>query len=161
LQLLPEQAGSWAYPADWMPPEEVAATLQAGLLGRLYLSGHLNRLAEEQLVLVRQAVARHKDLRTMIAAAVPSWPLGLPGWDDPLVALRLTGPDTSLITVWHRGSAPAELTLPLAGPAATGLELIFPTGLDPWAADLIDQGRGLRLTTGPGPIAARTFRLRH
>ncbi len=161
LQLLPEQAGSWAYPADWMSLEETAATLQAGLLGRLYLSGYLHRLSAEQQALVHRAVAVHKELRSMINSAAPSWPLGLPGWDEPQVALRLTGPDASLITVWHRGAEPAELNLPLAGPAVTALELIFPSDLDAWAAELIDDGRSLRLTTGPGPIAARTFRLSH
>ena len=161
LQVLPEQAGSWAYPADWMPIEEVAATLQAGLLGRLYLSGHLNRLAEEQLVLVRQAVALHKELRTMIATAAPSWPLGLPGWDDPLVALRLTGPDSSLLTVWHRGDTVTEAVLSLPGPAITDLELIFPVDLPGWTAEVVDGGNDLRITAGAGPVSARTYRLSH
>jgi alpha-galactosidase len=161
LQLLPEQAGSWAYPADWMPLEEVAATLQAGLLGRLYLSGHLNKLAPVQLALVRQAVAVHKELRTMIATAVPSWPLGLPGWDDPLIALRLTGTDSSLLTVWHRGESATEAVLSLPGPAITELELIFPADLPGWTAEVTHGGTDLKITAEAGPVSARTYRLRH
>lgn len=160
LQLLPEQAGSWAYPADWMGLEEVAATLQAGLLGRLYLSGHLNRLSEDQLTLIRDAVAAHKAHRATIGNAVPSWPLGLPGWDDPVIALRLTGPDESLITVWQRGPEPVEVVVPLTRPARD-CTVIFPTTLDPWPAELINDGKALRLAAGPGPVAARTFRLGH
>lgn len=160
LQLLPEQAGSWAYPADWMGLEETAATLQAGLLGRLYLSGHLNRLGEEQLALVREAVAVHQELRTKISNAAPSWPLGLPGWDDPVVALRLTGPDASLLTVWQRGPEAAEVIIPLVRPVRD-CTVIFPTTLDPWPAELTNDGTALRLAAGPGPVAARTFRLGH
>lgn len=161
LQLLPEQAGSWAYPADRMSLEEVAATLQAGLLGRLYLSGYLNRLDPERLGLVRQAVAVHKELRPVISSATPSWPLGLPAWDAPLFALRLTGSEESLLTVWHRGGAPVEALVPLPGRPGREVDLIFPTDLDPWPAELTGDGAALRLRVPAGPIVARTYRIGH
>ena len=42
LQMLPEQAGNWAYPQPWMSDEEIAFTMVTGLSGRLYLSGFLD-----------------------------------------------------------------------------------------------------------------------
>ena len=71
MLMLPEQAGSWAYPAADMSLEETALTLQAGLLGRLYLSGYLHRLRPEQLSLVHQAVAAHKAVRAQISISPP------------------------------------------------------------------------------------------
>jgi alpha-galactosidase len=50
-----------------------------GLLGRLYLSGHLPQLSQDQWAPVRQAVAMHRELRGAIRSLVPRWPLGLPG----------------------------------------------------------------------------------
>ena len=35
--------------------------------------------------------------------AVPFWPLGLPRWADPWIALGLRAPGVSYLTVWHRG----------------------------------------------------------
>ena len=39
--------------------------------------------------LVREAVALHKDWRSSLARSHPVWPLGLPGWDDDVIALQL------------------------------------------------------------------------
>ncbi len=60
-----------------------------GLVGRLYLSGHLDRMAADELALVHEGVAAHRLLRGEIPRTVPFWPLGLPGWFDPTVALGL------------------------------------------------------------------------
>ena len=68
----------------------------------------------------------------MIAAAVPFWPLGLPRWDAPVVALGLRAPGTSLVAVWRREPVAepgtAELSLPvphLRGVPVTA-RLLFP-----------------------------------
>ena len=53
VQMLPEQAGNWAYPQAWMSDEEIAFTMVTGLSGRLYLSGFLDRMAPAQLELVQ------------------------------------------------------------------------------------------------------------
>ena len=39
MTVLPEQAGSWAYPSEDMDDEQTAYVFSLGLLGRLYLSG--------------------------------------------------------------------------------------------------------------------------
>ncbi|MDP9793019.1 alpha-galactosidase [Catenuloplanes nepalensis] len=103
MTIPPEQAGNWAYPAPEMTGAETAFAMLAGITGRLYLSGFLHRLRPEQRALVHEAVELHKRWRRSIAESVPSWPLGLPGWSDSAVALRLDGPDGALLAVWSRG----------------------------------------------------------
>ena len=87
LSMLPEQAASWAYPQPEMSDEEVAFCLVTGLLGRFYVSGHLNRMDDAQRALVAEAVATAKRLRPALIASHPHWPLGLPEWTAEWVAL--------------------------------------------------------------------------
>jgi alpha-galactosidase len=114
MLILPEQAGSWAYPSTAMGREETIASLSLGLLGRLYLSGHLPQLSDDQRTLVHDAVAAHRELRGSISSLVPRWPLGLPGWDDRWTALALADSHVTVLTVFHRGVGPADAVLPLS-----------------------------------------------
>ncbi|MDT0268047.1 alpha-galactosidase [Streptomyces sp. DSM 44915] len=166
--VLPEQAGNWAYTQPEMTVEESAFTLATGILGRLYLSGYLNRMAPEQLALVREAVAVHKDLRASIATALPFWPLGLAGADEPWVATGLAVPaGETLLTVWRRPGASAELAVPVPGLRGVEArpEVVFPgpgSGAADWSLAW-DAERGVLDLTVPdgGPAAtARVLRLR-
>jgi len=102
--IAPEQAANWAYPQPSFTDDEIAFTLCGAMLGRIYLSGHLDQMTCEQRELVAEAVRVHKELRGSLASAQPFWPLGLPGWTDPWIALGLRAPQASYLTVWHRGS---------------------------------------------------------
>lgn len=75
----PEQGAVWAYPQPGFDDGLIAFTLGGALLGRIHLSGHLDRMAQRQLALVRDAVTTYKTIRPDLARAVPFWPLGLPG----------------------------------------------------------------------------------
>jgi alpha-galactosidase len=77
VHMLPEQAGNWAYPQEWMSDEEIAFTMVTGLSGRLYLSGFLDRMAPAQLELIREATGLFKEVRgrhRQGCARVASWP---------------------------------------------------------------------------------------
>jgi alpha-galactosidase len=113
--IAPEQAASWAYPQPSFTDDEIAFTLCGAMLGRIYLSGHLDHMSREQRELVAEAVRVHKGLRGALASAVPFWPLGLPRWTDPWIALGLRTPRASYLTVWRRGP--------------------FDGGSGPWAGD--------------------------
>jgi alpha-galactosidase len=136
----PEQCGNWAYPQPTFTTEEIGFTLCTAMLGRLYLSGHLNRMNEEQLELVAQAVDVYKKIRPLLADAVPFWPAGLPRWDDPWVCLGVRTAVGSYVVVWCREPGPVELSLPinhLAG-ADVEAETLFPPRADVrlrWDAD--------------------------
>jgi alpha-galactosidase len=150
--ILPEQAGNWAYPAADMSDAEAAFTLVTGLSGRLYLSGFLSELRESQRRLVREAVALHKMLRTDLAATVPFWPLGLPGWDDEVVCLGLRGARQTLLFVWNRSDA----AQPFVVPGIRSAEEIFPISAHGWTIDAVADG--LRIYPGDG-LGARVLRV--
>jgi alpha-galactosidase len=101
--ITPEQAAIWAYPQPEFTDDEIAFTLCGAMLGRVHLSGHLDRMSRSQRDLVTEAVRVYKTIRSDLAVAVPFWPLGLPGWTDAWIALGLRAPGAGYLTVWHRG----------------------------------------------------------
>jgi alpha-galactosidase len=100
----PEQGAVWAYPQPGFTDDEIRFTLGGALLGRVHLSGHLDRMTPAQLDLVRDALAVYRQVRADLPSAVPFWPLGLPGWADAWVALGLrTDGGRTYVAVWRRG----------------------------------------------------------
>ncbi|THV42813.1 alpha-galactosidase [Glycomyces buryatensis] len=160
ISILPEQAASWAYPQPSMTDEEAAFCLVTGLLGRYYVSGHLNEMTGGQRDMVATAVATAKDLRAFIAAAHAHWPAGLPGWTDPWVALALRHGGEELVSVWRRGGpAATELHFPhLAGSDIT-VQTVFPADLPEWKTDWDAATGTLTVQANDTDIAARTLRL--
>ena len=103
--IAPEQAAIWAYPQPEFSTDEITFTMVNAMLGRVHLSGHLNRMSEPQREQVAEAVRVYKEsLRPSIAESVPFWPIGLPRWTDQWVALGLRAPGISHLAVWRRGS---------------------------------------------------------
>jgi alpha-galactosidase len=110
----PEQAANWAYPQPSFTDDEITFTMCTGLSGRLYLSGHLDRMTPAQRSLVAEAVSVFKEIRSDVAASVPFWPLGLPRWTDEWIAVGLRAPSASYLTVWRRpGTASGTVALPV------------------------------------------------
>ncbi|MFE4542375.1 alpha-galactosidase [Arthrobacter sp. NPDC056727] len=156
VQMLPEQAGNWAYPQSWMTQEEIAYTMVTGLSGRLYASGYLNRMTPDQLELVHDAYRQFKATRDNIAASTPGWPAGLPQWYADTIALTLSGPEADLLYVWNRGDENSEISLDLGdGVQAGHLIEIYPRTLAPW--DVTD-GPGNTVLMRPG-ISGPTARV--
>ncbi|MFC4011351.1 glycoside hydrolase family 36 protein [Nonomuraea purpurea] len=162
MSVLPEQSASWAYPQPDMSDEQVAYALCTGLLGRLYLSGRLDRMRPEQLGRVREAVRVHRELRADLARATPVWPLGLPGWDDAWLALGLRTEAHTYLGVWRREEAApsVRLELPHLAGRAIDLDVRFPRHLPAWDADWDPRAGALTLVfRGEEPFAARILRL--
>jgi alpha-galactosidase len=123
--ITPEQAAVWACPqAEWSD-DEIAFTMCGALLGRLHLSGHINRMRPAQQQLVADAINVYKRIRPDLAHGFPFWPLGLPGWTDSWIALGMAARSITHLIVWHRGRVgdtlgpaervdPAEIVLPVA-----------------------------------------------
>ncbi len=168
--MTPEQAGIWAYPQPGFSAAQNMFTLCGALLGRIHLSGHLDRMTAAQRALVADAVRVYKAIRGDLAESVPFWPLGLPGWDDSWVAQGLRTAGRSYLLVWRRGGPdaddPGQVTLPvqhvavpqLGGPQVGGrparAEVLFGSGQAEWSA----AAGGLTVTLPPAP-AACLFRL--
>lgn len=156
-----EMAGNWAYAQPDWSEEQVAFTLVTGLSGRLYLSGHLNQLSGEHLALVHEAAALYPEVIAHHARALPAWPLGLPVWDDPQVALASVVEGEALVFVWSRdGSATsAVLDLPAFAGGDVRVETVFPTKLPVWPCGWEAEAGRLSLDlTGAGE-SARVLRI--
>jgi len=123
LSVLPEQAANWAYPQPEMDDEEIRFTMATGMLGRMCLSGFLDRMTTGQLALVGEAVSVHKEILPEIQASTAFYPSGIPLWNDQWLSVGLRASERDLITVWHRGHAQNELTLHL--PRWAGQEVTF------------------------------------
>jgi alpha-galactosidase len=114
----PEQAAVWAYPQPEFSDDEIAFTMATAMLGRVHLSGHIDRMSARQRDMVAEAVRVYKEhVRSAIAGSAPFWPLGLPHWEDPWVALGLRAATASYLTIWRRWAAPGadapRVTLPV------------------------------------------------
>jgi alpha-galactosidase len=102
MSLAPEQAAAWAYPQPGWSDDAIAFTICNALLGRVHLSGHLDKMTERELQLVADGIAVYKTIRGDLGQAVPFWPLGLPRWDHQWVALGMRAPEVSYLVVWRR-----------------------------------------------------------
>ncbi|MDO0930987.1 alpha-galactosidase [Streptomyces sp. DG2A-72] len=154
----PEQGAVWAYPQPEFDDDLIRFTLGGALLGRIHLSGHLNRMTGHQLALVREAVSVYKAIRPDLAQAAPFWPLGLPAWTDEWLALgmRAPGDRTAYLSVWRRGGEP-ELHVPIGdlGDRTVRPEILHPSA--PAAGSAVWDGTGLRvsLPRTPGVLLLR------
>ncbi len=153
--VLPEQAGHWAYPITGTTREQFVFALVNGIPGRLYLSGHLNRMTPAELDLIRSALAAHRVILEDLESLVPTWPLGLPGWTDDWIALSLNGPETTYLTLWHRAPGPATISLPV--PRAT-IVPHFPADDTDWTYTWTDDDV-LTVTAHTPEPSARVLRL--
>jgi len=166
MSVLPEQAANWAYPQPAMSAEQIAFCLVTGMMGRLYLSGHIDLMRPEQRRLVADGVIAYKALRHEIARAVPFWPLGLPGWTDRWVSLGFrpaaTGVGPTYLAIWRRPGASRELRCEIPHLAGRSMqtEIVYPARIAPWATSW-DSGTGvLTVRAGETAPAARLIRLR-
>jgi alpha-galactosidase len=159
--ITPEQAAVWAYPQPEFSDDEIAFTMAGAMLGRIHLSGHVDRMSGEQRNMVAEAIRVYKEvIRPEIAKSTPFWPLGMPRWGDPWIALGLRSSGASYLTVWRRGPQPAaQITLPvphLRGTHVTA-EVLYPR--DTGAEASWNPGPGVLTVTLPRHPSACVLRL--
>ncbi|ROP64148.1 glycoside hydrolase family 36 protein [Curtobacterium sp. PhB115] len=161
--MLPEQAGNWAYPAPSMADDLFEMSLVNGVLGRMYLSGYLNEMSAAQRAVVRSAITAHRTVLEVIESSVPEWPLGLPAWEDPWLALGLRAPGGDLyLSVWALPGAGSSVSLPLPGfvGQAVVVEPLFPTALGSWSVAWDAASGSLEVTNSGATPTARVLRVR-
>ncbi|RCK57223.1 alpha-galactosidase [Microbacterium sorbitolivorans] len=147
--ILPEQAGNWAYPQAGMSGEARTLALVNGVLGRMYLSGYLNRMAPDEVAAVGEAVAAHRVVTGDIRERLPIWPLGLPVWDADWTALGLRSGDHAYVSVWRLGGAgSAQLSLPWAAGRTLEIAPFFPASAGNWEWSW-DATAGILTVTAP------------
>jgi alpha-galactosidase len=162
--LLPEQAGNWAYPQAGMDSELFTFSLCNAILGRMYLSGYLNRMSERELSAVREAVAAQRTVLETIETSHAVWPLGLPGWEDGWVALGLK-PDAGSrpgmhLTLWRRPGSDDRvvLSLPVYRDRELEVDAFFPRQQHGWSWTWDAAAAELTVTAAvPAPSARVLF----
>ncbi|WP_414780809.1 hypothetical protein, partial [Escherichia coli] len=86
----------------------------------------------------------------------PHWPLGLPGWDDPWIALALRGSEGDLVSVWRRGD---DASVTLSFPHLVGRDVevtpVFPLDLPTWRTEWDAATGTLHVRAGDARISAR------
>ncbi|SPN99064.1 related to Melibiase subfamily [Cephalotrichum gorgonifer] len=152
----PEQSGTWAYPQGEWSDEINALTVVNSMLGRVYLSGRLDHLSEDQLSLIMEGMDVYKEIRGDLKDSHGVWPLGLPRWHDDWLALGLkTKTNGTYLAVWRRGG-PTEKDIPLkslgAG-AESEATLLYPTRFE---TESTWDGSDLNLKL-PNTTCARLF----
>jgi alpha-galactosidase len=157
----PEQSATWAYPQPDWSDEKNALTMANAMMGRIHLSGRPHLMDDRQRTELRRATDAYKAIRHDLRDCLPSWPLGLPRWNDPWLALALTHPEGhSYLAVWHRGG-PDSTTFDVGQLVSPGgrIEPVYPTG-EGFPADWdLAQGRlSVRLPSAPSARLVRIVR---
>lgn len=164
MSMAPEQAGNWAYPHGGMTLEQIAFTMVTGLSGRLYMSGHLNTLSAPQLALVTEAAEAYRNIIDHQRVAVPAWPLGLPSWESPVVALATIDPTThdTVVFLWNRSPLTVSIDLPLDLPTGTRVtvETLYPRSLPEWGVSWLPASSTLQVNVRDLGESARILRVR-
>jgi alpha-galactosidase len=153
----PEQGATWAYPQNNWSDEVNAMTVINSLLGRIHLSGTLDKLSDDQMALIRSGMDVYKSIRAEIKDGIPFWPLGLPHWHDEWLALGLKTTKGILLSVWRRGGS-VTVELPITALRTQGnvkVELLYPAKFQ---ADY-KWNEGTLSVTLEASTAARLFRL--
>ncbi|MFJ9908761.1 glycoside hydrolase family 36 protein [Streptomyces sp. NPDC101152] len=163
----PEQAAVWAYPQPHFDFDEIAFTMTTALMGRVHLSGFLDRMDDAQSALVRSAVDLYKSIRPEISGALPFWPLGLPTWDDNWLAHGLRTDSAAFLALWRReptsdteaieNTGSRTIQLPRNTSTPQHLEVLYPT--DSGATATWDATTGQLTVSLPRPNTAVLVRL--
>ena len=105
--------------------------------------------------------AYKKHVQPVIGESKPFWPMGLPGWNDKVLALGLDAGDRALATVWSRDSEGGDVRLHLdrwTGRAGE-VSAVYPVdGYAQWPVHW-DAASGELVVTVPsdGGYVSRTF----
>jgi alpha-galactosidase len=121
--ITPEQAAIWVYPQHEFGPDEFDLSIVNGLLARPQISGRVWKLSKAERERLAEAISVYKTYRTEIPAALPTWPLGLPRWDDEWVAHGLVSTTATYLSIWRRGGSES---IRLPGIESGRVDVLFP-----------------------------------
>ena len=156
----PEQSATWAYPQPEWDDETNALTVINSILGRIHLSGHLDKLDPGQFDLIVEGMEVYRSIRQHLKHARPIWPIGLPKWHDHWICLGMvTKAGDVYLSVWRRGGQ-QEMDIPLSTlkkNASAAPKLLYPSRFEAdyrWEAET-----GTLKVKLPDRICARLFQI--
>ncbi|KAF4334825.1 alpha-galactosidase [Fusarium beomiforme] len=157
--VLPEQSASWAYPQPEWSDEINALTVVNSLLGRVYLSGRLDRLNLSQMSLIKEGMDVYKNIRQDLKGAHAFWPFGLPKWHDDWLSLGLETQNGLYIAVWRRAGS-TKNDIPLSKQVfgkKVDVKTLYPAELPTQAT--WEESEGVLTLQLPNTVCARLFHI--
>ncbi len=155
--VLPEQLAAWSYPLAEADADQASFNMIGAMMGRMHLSGRIDRLAEQSFSVVQNGVSVYKkEIQPIVPSAVPFFPLGMSALADDVapVALGLNHASKNIIAVWRLNGKPV-IRIPNVYDGEA--KLLYPVELD----IRIDQsGRDL-LVMFPRPYMGAIIEIRH
>lgn len=134
----PEQNAVWSYPLQDADAEQTVFNMVNAMTMRIHQSGHLGRLGEENLALIREAVDYYKSYRRLIGRSYPFWPLGMPSFDGQRFAVGFANDECAHLAVWRLDDPEGTTALPLQAyrqlpvcqdKTIAGIEVVYPKSL--------------------------------
>lgn len=123
--VIPEQAGIWACPVKNNTADETAYLMANAMLQRLYISGRIDMLDDENFGLVKEAADLYKRIRDEIPYSVPFYPLGLPKNESgDVVCVGFKYKNCSRIAVWNTENKSRTVKIPSVYSSA---KIIYPS----------------------------------
>ncbi len=127
----PEQNAVWSYPLIDGDLEEVAFNMINAMTMRIHQSGHLYKLKSEKRNLIKEAFDYYKSYRHLIPKSYPFWPIGIPHFNDDIIALGFKNEECAHIAVWRISSEKEEIIIPLSNlnKKINSVSLVYPKDL--------------------------------
>ena len=153
----PEQCAIWSYPMSGQDDEVTVTNMVNSMLLRIHQSGHLGKLPEKQLAIVKEGLDIYKDIRQDIKDGIPFWPLGIPQFEDPWFVFGMDCGDCAYIAVWRvTGDKVLNMPLPIKQQRFIKADLIYPSFSNDSAVVLQNGTLSVRLQNHK---TARVFKL--
>src|SRR5690606_41899021 len=121
-----------------------------------------HRREPSRLTLLKAPPELYTDMIHHHAHALPSWPLGVPEWESPQVALSSDGDNVSYVFVWNRAAdatEPIQLSLPHFRGDAVDVSVAYPTALADWRMTWERTSGTLKIDLEGVGEAARVIRI--
>lgn len=129
--LTPEQAAIWSYPLEDGDEEETVFNMVNAMLMRIHQSGHIAKMSEERLELVREGIACYKSFRDEIKKGYPIFPLGMADMSKEFLCTGVETKEAVYLAVWRIEGKEGEVFIPLKQKerSLSGIELLYPKTL--------------------------------
>lgn len=108
--VLLEQSAVWAYSitencrAEDISDERIYMNMINSFLGRMHLAGHLERLNDRQLSLVKEGVDYYKSLTPAKKKGLPKFPIGFNKFSNDWVVAGFETDEKLYLAVWNPGN---------------------------------------------------------
>ena len=121
--VLPEQGAIWSYPKAAGGILEAEFNMVNSMLCRMYLSGEICNLSDEQFRAVKDGIKCYKALRDKIRTFIPFYPLGLNMNTKPWACVGYKANTEVYLAVWRLDAESEYINIPIE---CNTVEIVYP-----------------------------------